>query len=53
MANRTPDNSGVVLGAFQGEANPAPNTILGAAALALCEFLVEIDAKAVLQAAPT
>lgn len=51
VVDHTPDKLGVVLGevgAFYGEATPAPNTFLGVAALALPDFLVEIEATAVL-----
>lgn len=51
VVDHTPDKLGVVLGevgAFYGDATPAPNTFLGVAALALPDFLVEIEATAVL-----
>lgn len=53
VVDHTPDKLGVVLGevgAFYGDATPAPNTFLGVAALALPDFLVEIEATAVLPA---
>ncbi len=49
VVNHTPDKLGVVLGefgAFYGDAMPAPNTFLGVQALALPDFLVEIEAVA-------
>jgi enamine deaminase RidA (YjgF/YER057c/UK114 family) len=49
VVNHTPDKLGVVLpeiGAFYGEAVPAPNTFIGVAALALPGFLIEIEATA-------
>lgn len=51
VVDHTPDKLGVVLGevgAFYGDVTPAPNTFLGVAALALPDFLVEIEATAVL-----
>jgi enamine deaminase RidA (YjgF/YER057c/UK114 family) len=39
---------GAEIGAFYGDATPAPNTFLGVQALAMPEFLVEIDATAVI-----
>lgn len=39
------------LAAFYGEITPAPNTVVGVSALALPDFLVEIEAVAVLPAA--
>ena len=51
VVDHTPDKLGVVLGevgAFYGDATPAPNTFLGVSALALPDFLVEIEATAVL-----
>lgn len=47
----TPDKLGVILpqlGAFYGAAVPAPNTVIGVAALALPDFLIEIEATAAL-----
>lgn len=47
----TPDKLGVVLpelAAFFGDAVPAPNTFIGVAALALPDFLIEIEATAAL-----
>lgn len=49
VVNHTPDKLGAVLGeigAFFGSAVPAPNTFIGVAALALPEFLIEIEAIA-------
>ena len=49
VVNHTPDKLGVVLGeigAFYGEATPAPNSFIGVAALALPDFLIEIEAIA-------
>ncbi len=49
VVDHTPDKLGVVLpevGAFYGDAVPAPNTFLGVAALALPDFLIEIEATA-------
>ncbi len=51
VVNHSPDKLGVVLpeiGAFYGDATPAPNTFLGVAALALPDFLIEIEATAAL-----
>jgi enamine deaminase RidA (YjgF/YER057c/UK114 family) len=51
VVDHTPDTLGVVLpeiGAFYGEATPAPNTFLGVAALALPDFLIEIEATAII-----
>lgn len=53
VVDHSPDKLGVVLGevgAFYGDAVPAPNTFLGVAALALPDFLVEIEATAALPA---
>lgn len=50
VVDHTPDKLGPVLGeigAFYGDATPAPNTFLGVAALALPDFLIEIEATAV------
>lgn len=49
VVNHTPDKLGVVLGevgAFYGGSVPAPNTFIGVAALALPDFLIEIEAIA-------
>ena len=49
VVNHTPDKLGVVLpevGAFYEGATPAPNTFIGVAALALPDFLIEIEATA-------
>lgn len=49
VVNHTPDKLGPVLGeigAFYGTAVAAPNTFIGVAALALPDFLVEIEAIA-------
>lgn len=51
VVDHTPDKLGVVLpelGTFYGDAVPAPNTFLGIAALALPDFLIEIEATAAL-----
>jgi enamine deaminase RidA (YjgF/YER057c/UK114 family) len=50
VVNHTPEKLGPVLGEiarFYGEATPAPNTLIGVSALALPEFLIEIEAIAV------
>jgi len=39
---------GAELAAFYGDVIPAPNTIIGVQALALPDFLIEIEAVAVL-----
>jgi enamine deaminase RidA (YjgF/YER057c/UK114 family) len=49
VVNHSPDKLGPILGeigAFYGDATPAPNTFIGVATLALPEFLVEIEATA-------
>lgn len=49
VVDHTPEKLGPVLGeigAFYGDATPAPNTFLGVAALALPDFLIEIEAIA-------
>jgi enamine deaminase RidA (YjgF/YER057c/UK114 family) len=49
VVDHTPDKLGIVLpeiGAFYEGATPAPNTFLGVAALALPDFLIEIEAIA-------
>jgi len=49
VVNHTPDKLGIVLpelGAFFAGEVPPPNTFLGVAALALPEFLIEIEATA-------
>jgi enamine deaminase RidA (YjgF/YER057c/UK114 family) len=49
VVDHTPDKLGVVLpeiGAFYGDALPAPNTFIGVATLALPDFLIEIEATA-------
>jgi enamine deaminase RidA (YjgF/YER057c/UK114 family) len=49
IVGHTPDKLDVVLpaiGAFFGDAVPAPNTLVGVAALALPDFLIEIEAIA-------
>lgn len=49
VVNHSPDKLGPILGeiaAFYGDATPAPNTFIGVSALALPEFLVEIEAVA-------
>jgi len=51
VVDHTPDKLGPVLGAFAAfykGATPAPNTFIGVAALALPDFLVEIEATAAL-----
>lgn len=51
VVNHSPDKLGVVLpevGAFYGGETPAPNTFIGVPTLALPDFLVEIEATAVL-----
>ncbi|ARS27307.1 RidA family protein [Sphingomonas sp. KC8] len=50
VVNHSPDKLGVVIpeiAAFYGDATPAPNTFIGVAALALPDFLIEIEATAV------
>lgn len=52
VVNHTPDKLGPVAGelmAFYGDATPAPNTWIGVPALALPEFLVEIEGTALLK----
>jgi len=49
VVNHTPDKLGPVAGelmAFYGDAVPAPNTWIGVQALAMPEFLIEIEATA-------
>ena len=49
VVNHSPDKLGVVLpevGAFFGDVTPPPNTFLGVQALALPDFLIEIEATA-------
>lgn len=49
VVDHSPDKLGPILGeigAFYGDATPAPNTFIGVAALALPDFLVEIEATA-------
>ncbi|WP_420139309.1 RidA family protein [Sphingomonas sp.] len=49
IVNHSPDKLGVVLpeiASFYEGADPAPNTLIGVAALALPEFLIEIEATA-------
>jgi enamine deaminase RidA (YjgF/YER057c/UK114 family) len=51
VVNHAPDKLGPVLGEiaqFYGDVIPAPNTFLGVQALALPDFLVEIEATAVI-----
>lgn len=51
VVNHTPDKLGVVLPelvAFFGADAPPPNTFIGVAALALPDFLIEIEATAAL-----
>lgn len=50
VVNHSPDKLGPVLGEiaqFYGEATPAPNTFIGVSTLALPEFLIEIEATAI------
>ena len=49
VVNHTPDKLGPILGeigAFYGTTTPAPNTFIGVQALALPDFLIEIEATA-------
>jgi enamine deaminase RidA (YjgF/YER057c/UK114 family) len=49
VVNHSPDKLGPILGelgAFYGSATPAPNTWIGVQALALPDFLIEIEAIA-------
>ena len=51
VVDHSPDKIGPVAGemmAFYGDAMPAPNTWIGVQALAMPEFLIEIEATAVL-----
>jgi enamine deaminase RidA (YjgF/YER057c/UK114 family) len=51
VVNHTPDKLGIVLpelGKFYGTVVPAPNTWIGVAALALPDYLIEIEATAAL-----
>ncbi len=51
VVNHTPDKLGIVapeIGAFYGDTVPAANTWLGVQALAMPEFLIEVEATAVL-----
>jgi enamine deaminase RidA (YjgF/YER057c/UK114 family) len=51
VVDHTPDKLGVVISeimAFYGTAVPAPNSLIGVAALALPDFLIEIEAVAAL-----
>ncbi|MXP29285.1 RidA family protein [Porphyrobacter algicida] len=51
VVDHSPDKLALVLpaiGEFYGNTTPAPNTFLGVAALALPDFLVEIEATAVI-----
>jgi enamine deaminase RidA (YjgF/YER057c/UK114 family) len=51
VVNHTPDKLGIVLpelGKFYGNVTPAPNTWIGVQALALPDYLIEIEATAVL-----
>jgi enamine deaminase RidA (YjgF/YER057c/UK114 family) len=53
VVNHTPEKLGPVLAQiaqFYGESTPAPNTFIGVSALALPDFLVEIEATAVVGA---
>ena len=52
VVNHTPDKLGPVcaeIAAFYGDAAPAANTFIGVQALALPDFLIEIEADAVLR----
>ena len=49
VVNHSPDKLGPILGeigAFYGSSTPAPNTFIGVQALALPDFLIEIEAIA-------
>lgn len=49
VVDHNPDKLGVILPAimeFYGDTPPAPNTLIGVAALALPQFLIEIEATA-------
>ena len=51
VVDHNPEKLGPVLGeigAFYGDVTPAPNTFIGVAALALPDFLIEIEATAAL-----
>ncbi|MEM9048840.1 MAG: RidA family protein [Pseudomonadota bacterium] len=51
VVDHTPDKLGAVapaMGAFFGDAAPPPNTWIGVQALALPDFLIEIEAMAVI-----
>lgn len=51
VVNHSPEKLGPVLGEiarFYGETTPAPNTFIGVNALALPDFLIEIEATAVI-----
>lgn len=51
VVNHSPDKIGPIAGemmAFYGDVMPAPNTWIGVQALALPEFLIEIEATALL-----
>jgi enamine deaminase RidA (YjgF/YER057c/UK114 family) len=53
VVNHSPEKLGPVLGeigSFYGGATPAPNTFLGVQTLALPDFLIEIEATAVIGA---
>lgn len=52
IVGHTPDKLGPVLGeigAFYEGTSPAPNTVIGVQALALPDFLIEIEATAVIE----
>ena len=52
VVNHTPDKLGPIaeeLMAFYGDVMPAPNTLLGVQALALPEFLIEVEGTAILR----
>ncbi len=51
IVDHTPDKLGVIgpaMAAFYGDTLPAANTVVGVAALALPDFLIEIEATAVI-----
>ncbi len=50
VVDHSPDKLGVIGGemaAFWGDVTPSPNTLIGVAALALPDFMIEIEATAV------
>ena len=49
VVDHKPDKLGIIvpeIAKFYGEVDPAPNTLIGVAALALPDFLIEIEATA-------